>query len=334
MKKRILTGIQSTGIPHLGNILGVIIPSIKLFQKYVNTKQFVFIADLHSLIQENDLKKIQNNTYYIAAAWLSFGLNIEKTLLYRQSDVSSEVTELAWYINCCYPYNRLILSHSFKERNKQHDQTKINVGLLTYPILMAADILLYNAEIIPVGKDQLQHIEITRNAAHKLNKKIGKKLFLLPIPYFHKTTMLIPGINGYKMSKSKNNYINIFSSDDNLKKQIMSIKTDNKLFKDKKNPDQSIIISLYKLIADKNQVEKMKTKYLEGQYGYLEAKLTLYKCLIETFSLERKKFASFINNKALLDNILYSGAKQAKVIANQRLNKIRKHFRFKKIFNI
>ncbi|WP_185872814.1 tryptophan--tRNA ligase [Blattabacterium cuenoti] len=333
MTKRILTGIQSTGTPHLGNILGVILPSIRLFKKYVNTKQFVFIADLHSLIQQNDFEQIQNNAYHIAAAWLSFGLNIEKTILYRQSDVSSEVTELAWYINCCFPYNRLILSHSFKERSK-HDKTKINVGLFTYPILMAADILLYNAEIIPVGKDQLQHIEITRSAANKLNNKIGKKLFVLPIPYFHKTTMLIPGTNGQKMSKSKKNYINIFSSDDNLKKQIMSIKTDNTFFKEKKNPDTSIIISLYKLIASKEKVDKMKTKYLQGKYGYLEAKLTLYKCLIETFSFERKQFTFFINNKSLLDNILYSGAKKAKIIANQRLNEIRKNFRLKEILNI
>ncbi|WP_185873910.1 tryptophan--tRNA ligase [Blattabacterium cuenoti] len=321
--KTMLTGIQSTGTPHLGNILGVIIPSIKITNKLKNAS-FLFIADLHALIQQKILKleTIKNNTYQITAAWLAFGLNTKKNILYRQSDVS-EVTELAWYFNCFFPYKRLTLAHSFKNE-KKNNYKKINVGLFTYPILMAADILLYNAEIIPVGKDQLQHIEITRNIANRFNKKIGKKLFLLPKAFMKKDTMSITGIDGKKMSKSKKNWINIFTSDEILKKQIMSIHTDNKSYYEKKNPYNDSIMSLYKLIAPIDRVENMKKKYLQGKYGYLEAKKALYEEIIKKFYVERKKFFSFIENKSLLDRILFLGAKKAKDIANKRLQYIRK----------
>ncbi|AWU43383.1 tryptophan--tRNA ligase [Blattabacterium punctulatus] len=324
MNKNMLTGIQSTGIPHLGNILGVIIPSINIAN---NSKysSYIFIADLHSLIEMKNLETIRHNTYQITAAWLAFGLNTEKSLLYRQSDVS-EVTELAWYLNCFFPYQRLTLAHSFKK--KMENNEKINVGVFSYPILMAADILLYNAEIIPVGKDQLQHIEIARYIANRFNKKIGKKIFLLPEAFLKKETMSIPGIDGKKMSKSKKNWIDIFSSDEILKKQIMSIHTDNKSLKEKKNPDKNYIMYLYKLLAPINRVEEMRKKYLKGGYGYLEAKIALYECIIKKFSVERKNFFSLIKKKYLLDRILDLGAKKAKNIAFKRLNNIRKILKF------
>ncbi|WP_185860785.1 tryptophan--tRNA ligase [Blattabacterium cuenoti] len=326
--EKILTGIRSTGTPHLGNILSVIIPSVSMANKNIKHSSFIFIADLHSMVQIENMKIIKNNTYKIAAAWLSFGLNIDNCLFYRQSDVSL-VTELAWYFNCFYPYKRLALAHSFKKEMKKKE--KINVGLFTYPILMAADILLYNAKIIPVGKDQLQHIEIARRIGNYFNKKIGKKLFVLPNAFLQKKNMFVLGTDGKKMSKSKKNCINIFSSDEVLKKQIMSIRTDSKSVKEKKNPETDYIMSLYSLIAPVDQIEIMKKKYIRGGYGYSEAKIALYEHIIHKFSSEREKFFSFMKKKSLLDHILALGAKKAKSIARKRLNCIRKHLKFNPI---
>lgn len=322
--ENILTGIRCTGIPHLGNILSVIIPSINMVNNKKGFFSFIFVADLHSIIQIENIQNIKNNVYNIIATWLAFGLNTENSVFYRQSDVT-EVTELAWYLSCFFPYQRLKLAHSFKnEQNKR----KINVGLFTYPILMAADILLYNAKIIPVGKDQLQHIEITRRIAYFFNKKIGKKVFSLPNPYLQNKYMFITGTDGTKMSKSKNNYIDIFSSNEILKKQIMKIQTDNKSLEEKKNPDKDYIMYLYQLIAPKDKVEKMREKYIKGGYGYLEAKMALYEQIIYRFSAERNRFFSLIKNKSLLDEILFSGAKKAKNIAINRMNYIRKCLNF------
>ncbi|WP_185862200.1 tryptophan--tRNA ligase [Blattabacterium cuenoti] len=326
--KKILTGIRSTGTPHLGNILGVIIPSVYIANKNTKDYSFIFIADLHSMIQIDNIKTIKDNTYKIAAAWLAFGLNAENCLFYRQSDISA-VTELAWYFSCFFPYKRLTLTHSFKKEMK--NKGKVSVGLFTYPILMAADILLFNAKIVPVGKDQLQHIEITRRIANYLNKKIGKKLFVLPHAYLQKETMYVPGTDGEKMSKSKKNWINIFSSDDILKKQIMNIRTDSKSLKEEKNPETDYIMYLYRLIAPSDKIDKMQKKYIKGGYGYSEAKIALYEHIINKFSEERKKYFYFIKNKSLLDHILYSGAKKAKNIANVRLNYIRKCLYFNHI---
>ncbi|WP_185862762.1 tryptophan--tRNA ligase [Blattabacterium cuenoti] len=328
--KTMLTGIQSTGTPHLGNILGVIIPSINMAN---NSKysSFIFIADLHSLIQMKDIETIRHNTYQIAAAWLAFGLNTEKSIFYRQSDVS-EVTELAWYFNCFFPYQRLTLAHSFKKEINR--KGKINVGLFTYPMLMAADILLYNAEVIPVGKDQLQHIEIARNIASRFNKKIGQQLFVLPKAFMSIKTGLVPGTDGKKMSKSQKNWINIFSSDEILKKQIMSIHTDNKSLKEKKNPDKDCIMALYRLLAPLDRVEEMEKRYIKGGYGYLEAKKELYECILKRFSSERKKFSSLVKDQSLLDRIFHLGAKKARHIAYERLNKIRKTFKFNSLSKI
>ncbi|AER40586.1 MAG: tryptophan--tRNA ligase [Flavobacteriales bacterium] len=322
--KRILTGIQSTGTPHLGNILGVMIPSIDLSNQNSKFSSFIFVADLHSLTKIKDFDVIRNNTYQIAAAWLAFGLNTEKSIFYRQSDVS-EVTELAWYLNCFFPFQRLTLAHSFKKKRENHE--KINVGLFTYPILMAADILLYNAEIIPVGKDQLQHVEIARYIANRFNQRIGKKIFVSPESFIQQEAMSIIGTDGEKMSKSKKNCIDIFSSDEILRKQIMNIHTDNKSLKEKKNPDKDSIMSLYKLLAPIDRVEEMRKKYIEGGYGYLDAKIALYECIIKKFSVERKNFFSLIKKKSLLDRILSSGAQKAKYIAKDRLNKIRKNLK-------
>ena len=219
---RILTGIQSTGTPHLGNILGAIIPAINLAQQIEN-ESFLFIADLHSLTQIKDGQQLRSNTYATAAAWLAFGLDTEKTVFYRQSDVT-EVTELMWYLLCFYPYNRMTLAHSFKDKADRLDD--VNGGLFTYPILMAADILLYDAEIVPVGKDQKQHLEMAADVARRFNLQYGETL-IAPEEKIQEDTMLIPGTDGEKMSKSRGNYIDIFLPEKALRKQIMSIVSDS-----------------------------------------------------------------------------------------------------------
>ncbi|WP_185868558.1 tryptophan--tRNA ligase [Blattabacterium cuenoti] len=331
--KRMLTGIRSTGTPHLGNILSVIIPSIHIANKSEKYSSFIFIADLHSLIKLDNRNKIRNNIYKILSTWLAFGLNIDNCLIYRQSDIP-EVTELAWYLSCCFPYQRLKLSHSFKKeiKHKKKQESKINVGLFSYPILMAADILLYDAKIIPVGKDQLQHIEITRFIANLFNKKIGKNIFVLPQALLQNEAMCVPGIDGNKMSKSKNNYINIFSSKEILKKQIMHIQTDNKSFQEKKNPDEDCIMSLYKLVSNKHEINNMKKKYLNGRYGYSDAKIELYHRINQKFDKEREKFFHFMKNEQLLDKILFCGAKKVKHIAINKLNIVRKYLNLNSLF--
>ena len=217
---RILTGIQSTGTPHLGNILGAIIPAI---EKSINNESYLFIADLHSLTQIKDSNELRDNTYSTAAAWLAFGLNTKKTVFYKQSDVAI-TTELAWILSTYFPYQRLTLAHSFKD--KSDNLKDVNVGLFTYPMLMAADILLYDSNFVPVGKDQLQHLEITRDVAIKFNNKHGET-FVIPEAMINETTKYVTGTNGEKMSKSKGNIIDIFLPEKELKKQIMTIQTDS-----------------------------------------------------------------------------------------------------------
>ena len=202
---RILTGVQSTGTPHLGNLLGAVLPAIEM-AKATSDNSFLFIADLHSLTQIKNGEVLRENTFATAATWLACGLDIEKTHFYRQSDVS-EVTELAWYLNCFFPYQRLTLAHSFKDKSEHLED--VNSGLFTYPMLMAADILLYDAEIVPVGKDQLQHLEITRDVASRFNHQMGET-FVIPKAKIQENSHHIPGTDGQKMSKSKNNTINVF----------------------------------------------------------------------------------------------------------------------------
>lgn len=313
---KILTGIQSTGKPHLGNLLGVILPSISLANSTKNS--FFFIADLHSITHIKDPKIIKNHTYQVASVWLSCGLDCDKVTLYKQSEVP-EVTELGWYLNCFYSYQRLKLGHSFKEKSSYLND--INTGLFTYPLLMAADILLYNAKNIPLGRDQLQHIEISREIVKRFNRKMGN-IFVLPRPIIN--SFYIPGIDGKKMSKSRGNVIDIFLSDIELYQQIMAIKTDSLHVKYTKNPDKDTVFYLYKLLADKKKVYEMKDKYIKGGYGNFQAKEALYHLLIDRFSLEREKFYFFIQNPSIIDEILAKGALKASKEAKVNLYRIRK----------
>ena len=315
---RILTGVQSTGVPHLGNLLGAIIPAIQLAKRDEN-ESFLFIADLHSLTQVKKGKTLKDNTFYTAASWLACGLNPNKTIFYRQSDVS-QVTELSWYLSCFFPYQRLRLAHSFKD--KSENLTDINAGLFSYPMLMAADILLYDAEFVPVGKDQLQHLEMTRSVASRFNNLMGNT-FVLPNPILQKESQYVPGIDGNKMSKSKNNTINIFLPEKKLRKQIMSIATDSTPIKEPKNPENCTIFKLYSLLASSDKIDELKNNYLSGGIGYGSAKELLYQLILEKFKSERIKFEYYNLNPKEVNIALKKGAEKARKVANDVLLRTR-----------
>jgi tryptophanyl-tRNA synthetase len=315
---RILTGVQSTGTPHLGNLLGAILPAIKMANNPEN-EAFLFIADMHSLTQIKEGNQLRENTYSTAATWLACGLDIHKTIFYRQSNIP-QVTELSWYLSCYFPFQRLTLAHSFKD--KADRLADVNAGLFNYPMLMAADILLYDAEIIPVGKDQLQHIEMTRDVASRFNSAVGDVL-ILPKAKVQENIKLVPGTDGEKMSKSRDNTINIFLDDKKLRKQIMGIKTDSLALEAPKNPETDTIFALYKLMASEEQTEEMRTKYLAGNYGYGHAKQALFELIIETFSTVRDKYHHFMTHKNEIDDALIIGAEKATVVANEVLQRVR-----------
>ena len=315
---RILTGIQSTGTPHLGNLLGAIIPAIKMANSSEN-ESYLFIADMHSVTQIKDPKQLKYNTYSTAACWLAFGLNYDKTVFYRQSDVP-QVTELAWYLNCYFPYQRLTLAHSFKDKSNSLED--INAGLFTYPMLMAADILLYDANIVPVGKDQLQHLEITRSVANKFNHQNGDT-FIVPESRVDQETMLVPGADGNKMSKSKKNIIDIFLEEKLLKKQISNIKTDSLPLAASKDWKNCNLFKMYKLLADEEKTEMMKKNYTKGGYGYGHAKTDLLNLILTKYSSEREKYTFYMSNLDKIDSILNAGALQASKTADEVLNRVR-----------
>lgn len=316
---RILTGVQSTGTPHLGNLLGAIIPAIEMANDPKN-ESFLFIADMHSLTQIKDGNALRQNTYSTAAAWLAFGLDIQKSVFYKQSDVP-EATELSWYLNCFFPYQRLTLAHSFKDKADRLED--VNSGLFTYPMLMAADILLYDAEIVPVGKDQLQHIEMTRDVASRFNHLMGET-FVLPEAKIQKETMYVPGTNGGKMSKSQGNIIDIFLDDKKLRKQVMKIQTDSTPLEQPKNPDTCNLFALYKLIASDAKTAELRANYLGGNFGYGHAKQAFYELLIDTFSAERERYQYYMNNLEEINKALAVGAEKAKKIASDVLKRTRK----------
>ena len=315
---RILTGIQSSGKPHLGNILGAIKPSIELSKNSKNDSLF-FIADLHSLINIKDSKIRNENTLAIAASWIAMGFDYEKNYFYRQSKIT-QVCELAWYLNCFTPYPMLSNSHSFKD--KSDNLSDINSGLFTYPVLMAADILLYDSEIVPVGKDQKQHLEITRDIAKSFNHNYGDT-FIIPESKIDKNVQTIPGTDGRKMSKTYENTIDIFADEKSLKKQIMSIVTDSKGLEDKKNPESCNIFNIFKLIASGDEVKKMKKNYVEGGYGYGNAKTHLLNLILDLYREERKLYSELIKNPDHLYDILVKGEKKARTIAEKVLSRVR-----------
>ena len=315
---RVLTGIQSTGTPHMGNILGAIRPMVAEANSGAN-ESFVFIANLHTLTQIKDASLVKQNTYEVAAAWLACGIDPEQSVFYRQSDVP-EVTELAWYLSCFFPYQRLKLAHSFKDKADRLED--VNSGLFTYPMLMAADILLYDADRVPVGKDQLQHLEFTRDVATRFNHRMGE-VFVIPEASVREETMLIPGIDGQKMSKSRDNTINIFLPEKALRKRIMSIPTDSTPLEDPKNPDTCNVFALYKILAPAERSEALRQQYLAGGMGYGHAKQALFELILEDFGAAREMFNRLMGDVSVLDAQLHRGAERARTVAQATLNRVR-----------
>ncbi len=315
---RILTGVQSTGTPHLGNLLGAIIPAIKMANSS-KEESFLFIADMHSLTQIKNGKELRENTYSVAASWLAFGLDVSKSVFYRQSDIP-EVTELSWYLSCFYPYQRLTLAHGFKDKADRLED--VNAGLFGYPMLMAADILLYDAEIVPVGKDQLQHLEMTRDVANRFNHQMGETL-VPPEAKIQEGTMWVPGTDGGKMSKSSGNIINLFLPDKELRKQIMKIQTDSTPLEAPKNTDTCNLFALYKLIASPVQIAEMRSNYEAGNYGYGTAKQAFYDLLVTKYAVERERYNYYMTHLEEVDKALEIGAKKARKVAFEVLKRVR-----------
>jgi len=316
---RILTGIQSSGKPHLGNLLGAIIPAIKLSQDDKN-ESFFFIADLHSLTTIKDAELRKENVNAVAAAWLAFGFDTDKNCFYRQSKVP-QVTELSWYMSCYTPFPMLANAHSFKDKSDR--LADVNAGLFTYPVLMACDIILYDADIVPVGKDQKQHLEMTRDIASAFNHRYGD-IFVLPEARIDEQIMTIPGTDGEKMSKSYGNTIDIFQTDKKLRKNLMKIITDSTPMEEPKNPDICNVFNIYKLLASDEQVAQMRKNYEGGEYGYGHAKQALYELILEKYAEERERFNYYMENLDELHKKLEKGEEKAAEIATKTLGRVRK----------
>lgn len=315
---RILTGIQSSGRPHLGNILGAIIPAIELSKDAKNESLF-FIADLHSLTTIKDAETRKENVNAVAAAWLAFGFDTDKNIFYRQSKIP-EVCEMTWYLNCFTPYPMLANAHSFKD--KADRLADVNAGLFTYPVLMTSDIIMYDANYVPVGKDQKQHLEMARDIANSFNTQYGET-FVLPEAKIDESRMIIPGTDGQKMSKSYGNTIDIFLPDKKLRKQIMGIVTDSTPLEEPKNPDNDTVFALYSLLATEDQISEMRKKYEGGNYGYGHAKKELYELILEKYAEERKLFNFYMENLPELHAKLEQGEEKARAIAREVLGRVK-----------
>ena len=316
---RILTGITSNNIPHLGNILGAVVPAIELSRQSGNESLF-FIADLHSLISQKDAALRIQSVNSVAATWLAFDFDTEKNLLYRQSRIP-EVCELTWYLNCFTPYPMLANSHSFKD--KADRLSDVNSGLFTYPVLMAADIILYDAEFVPVGKDQMQHLEIARDIASKFNAQYQQEVFVIPQAKIDENVMTIPGTDGQKMSKSYNNFINIFLPEKDLLKVVKTIVTDATPLEEPKDPDTCNVFKLYALLANTDQIKEMRANYEKGGYGYGHAKTALYELILSKFERPRKRYNELMNNTDLLEKELQVGEEKARKMAREKLKLVR-----------
>jgi tryptophanyl-tRNA synthetase len=321
---RVLTGIQSSGKPHLGNVLGAINPALQMAQNPSN-ECFFFIADWHSLTSIKDAQTRRENVYAVAAAWLALGFNTEKNFFYRQSDVP-QVGELTWYLSCFTPYPMLANAHSFKDKSSK--LADVNAGLFTYPVLMAADILLYDADVVPVGKDQKQHLEMTRDMAGALNTQVGQEVLKRPESLIQTSVQTIPGTDGQKMSKSYGNTIDVFAPAKTLKKQVMGIVTDSTPLEEPKNPDTCHVFALYKLLAETDAVKEMRSNYQGGNYGYGHAKKALHQLILEIYGPAREKYEALLSHPEKIEEELQAGAAKVRPIANATLARVKKALGF------
>ena len=314
---RILSGIQPSGALHIGNYFGMMRPAIEL-QKEGET--FYFIAEYHALTSLRDPKLLRENSRRVAIDFLACGLDPERGALFRQTDVP-QVTELAWILSTVAPMGLLERAHSYKDKIARGIAPM--VGLFSYPILMAADILIYDSDIVPVGKDQKQHIEITRDLASKINETYGGQILKLPEPRIQAQTAVVPGIDGQKMSKSYGNNIDIFGDEKETRKRVMSIVTDSTPVEAPKDPSTSTIFQLYSLVASKAEIAEMRERFEEGGTGYGEFKKQLFEKLWEYFASMRKRRAELLANKSFIDSVLARGAKRANEVADQVMQRVR-----------
>ena len=325
MKQITLTGIKPTGQPHIGNYLGMIKPALELAKDF---QALYFIADYHALTTVRDKKELAHLTYQATATWLALGLNPDEAIFYRQSDIP-EVFELSWVLSCFTAKGLLNRAHAYKAivddniAEGREEDKNINAGLFTYPVLMAADILLFGTHIVPVGLDQQQHLEITRDVALMFNKNYGNVL-TIPEAVIRKEVMTIPGIDGRKMSKSYNNVIPIFAPSNQVRKPVMRIVTDSKRPEDPKDPDECNIFAIYRHLADADTVAAKRHLYLEGGLAYGAMKQELFELLETTFSEQRDRYNALMDNPEALDKILEKGGEKARDIAGPILAKVRK----------
>ena len=325
---RILTGIQATGRPHLGNLLGAILPAIRLADNPANTS-LLFIADLHSLTTVRDPAALRANTYAVAAAWLACGFDVEKehNLFYRQSDVP-QVTELTWYLSCLTPFPMLANAHSFKDKSNR--LSDVNAGLFTYPVLMAADILLYDADVVPVGKDQVQHLEIARDVAGAFNRAYGETL-VPPAAQVQAEVQPVPALYGQTIAKNYYNTIDVFVDDKALLKTVRGIVTDSKGLDEPKYPATDTTFRLFELVASPEDTATLRQKYEAGGFGYGHAKQALYDVLVARFAGERRLFNELLNDLPELDRRLAVGAARAQAYGEGVLNRVRERVGLRKL---
>lgn len=318
-KKRILSGVQPSGIQHLGNYFGAMKNHVALQNS--GMESFIFIADLHSLTTVRDPKLLQQLTMDLALDYFAIGLDPEKTVFFRQSDVK-EHTELTWILNCVTPVSMLEQSHAYKDAVSKGIKDATG-GLFTYPVLMAVDILVYKPDLVPVGRDQKQHVEIARDIAGKFNRIYGD-VFKLPEPYIPEEVAYIIGTDGVnKMSKSYGNVINFFADEKTLKKQVMEIVTDSLPVEAPKDPESNTIYKLYSLFASENERNSLAEKFRKGGYGYGEAKKLLLEKILDHFSSMRKKREELKNNPAYVKEVLKKGADRARAIASVTAEEVR-----------
>jgi tryptophanyl-tRNA synthetase len=319
---RILSGIQPSGVLHIGNYFGMIKPAIAL---QTEGEALYFIADYHALTSLRDPEALRENCRRVALDFLACGLDPERATLFRHSDVP-QVTELAWILSTVAPMGLLERAHSYKDKLARG--LSPTVGLFSYPILMAADILIYDSDVVPVGKDQKQHIEMTRDLAVKMNETFGQsepngRIFKLPEARIQPATETVPGIDGQKMSKSYGNNIDIFGDEKEIRRRVMSIVTDSTPVEAPKDPAQSTIFKLYSLVASKDEITAMREQFLKGGTGYGDFKKQLFAKLWEYFAPMRKRREEILADKSYIDNVLARGAKRANEIADQVMNRVR-----------
>jgi tryptophanyl-tRNA synthetase len=324
--KRSLTGIKPTGTPHLGNYLGAIKTALEMTK---TTDSAYFIADYHALTTMHDGPALRDSIYNVAATWLALGLDPEKVVFYKQSDVP-EIFELNWMLSCFTPKGFMNRAHAYKDKVAKNLEASedadagVNMGLFGYPCLMNADILMFGAHIVPVGKDQKQHVEFARDIAVRFNNQYKKELFVIPEPLIHEETDVITGLDGRKMSKSYNNTIEIFLPSKQLKKKVNSIVTNSQGVEEVKDPEVCNVFKLYKLFASPEEQATLAAQYRAGGMGWGHAKNALFEKLEETFGEARDRYFELLNDKPALDKVLELGAQKARAIARPFLDELRK----------